>query len=118
VSDTTEVTPRVSSLDYGPLYPSILPPLHLSVLITLQNPHPTTMSTAFRSAFAAASRRPASALSSAPIAPARTGFQAHGQAHARFRGFSTTSEAYAGVPRGPGAFRRWTTRFGELLNSF
>jgi hypothetical protein len=74
------------------------------------------MSTAFRSAFAAAGRRPGSSLAAAPFAPAKTAFQARG--YARFRGFSTTSEAYAGVPRGPGAFRRWTTRFGELLNSF
>jgi hypothetical protein len=68
------------------------------------------MSVAFRSAFAAASRRTAASIPSAPIAPARVAFQAHG--HARYRGFSTADDAYASSSRGPSAFRRWTTRFG------
>jgi hypothetical protein len=85
----------------------------------------STMSTAFRSAFAAASRRPAATVPSASIAPARTAFQAH--THARFRGFSTGNE-YAGSSRGPGPLRRWATRFGmstitcckyaELMNRY
>jgi hypothetical protein len=68
------------------------------------------MSTAFRTSFAAATRTTRAALAQPTIGSSSRASAFHGHP---FRGFTTAAnEAYAGGSRGPGAFRRWTTRFG------